>query len=181
MVILTTLLFVLNTGTIIRPIQSSVIPGRLRLPMVRLRKALLLFLLVEARFVLLAIVMMVGPLGVLAVVLVLPLINIEYKKPLIRLTVVNPLVMKLEIVPLITVVLGLEMILSLGAIVLFSILSVVKESKPDFLITVPAEKLVAVVICLFVDLLLLRKLNHVIILIFVVNLLENLKPLLVRL
>jgi hypothetical protein len=155
--------------------------GRLRLSLVSPSKSLIPLLLRGPLFVLLPIVGMVGPIGVLVVVLVLPLLDIEYKPPRICPPVVNPLVMNMKLVPLITVVLGLEMILSHGANVLFSILSVVKDSKPDLLITVPVEKLVAVVICLFVDLLLQRKLNLVIILIFVVNLLDNLIPLLVRL
>jgi len=76
------------------------------------------------------------------------------------------------------VVLGIEMILRNGANVL---LFVVKESKPDFRIPVPVEILVAVVRILFVDLLLQSKPDNVMLVVFVVNLLNNLKPLLVRL
>jgi len=88
--------------------------------------------------------------------------------------------MNLKIVPLITVVLGFTMVLSHGANVPV-LLFVVRESKSDFLITVPVGILVSVLKILFVDLLLQRKFGRVILVIFVVYLLNNRKPLLVRL
>jgi len=88
--------------------------------------------------------------------------------------------MNLKIVPLITVVLGFTMVLSHGANVPV-LLFVVRGSKSDFLITVPVGILVSVLKILFVDLLLQRKSDSVILVIFVVNLKNNRKPLLVRL
>jgi hypothetical protein len=72
------------------------------------------------------------------------------------------------------------MVLSHGANVPV-LLFVVRESKSDFLITVPVGILVSVLKILFVDLLLKRKFDSVMLVVFVVNLLNNRKPLLVRL